>query len=245
MTTRIWLCPAHLLATHTARAQRWHHYLSKSEHERLERYRTKRQQDEFLSARALMRCVLANYCNTPPGQLRFTRSETGKPSLQHPRAPHFSLSHSGQWIALAIDRKTPVGVDLEHPRKARDLLAIARHYFHPDEHQRLWRLTEPERALEFYRLWTLKEAFYKARGTGIAEGLSRVCIAPEGTYPVAQFDPTLTPLTPGQDDTDPHPQLIYQYRPLAINNLHLGVARAYRSSPLAIHYFEPRTLAHY
>jgi 4'-phosphopantetheinyl transferase len=235
VTTRVWLCPANLLARDAAQAQRWRRCLSKPERERLERYRTKRQQDEFLSARALLRSVLASHCHTPPERLQFTRSEAGKPSLQHPRAPHFSLSHSGQWIALALDEHAPVGVDLEHPRKTRDLLAIAQHYFHPDEQQRLRRLTGPERAVEFYRLWTLKEAFFKARGTGIAEGLNRVCIAPEGTQPVAQFDPTLVPEPHG---TGSHPQLVYQYRPLHINNLHLAVARAYQSLPLALHYFK-------
>ncbi|WP_339615812.1 4'-phosphopantetheinyl transferase superfamily protein [uncultured Gilvimarinus sp.] len=225
MPTNVWLCPADLLTANMPQTTLWLKRLCDTERARMQRYRTERQKYGFLSARALLRTILATYCHQKPGQLRFTTNRAGKPKLEHPHAPHFSLSHSGHWIALAVAPEGAIGIDLEHPRKPRNVMAIARHYYHPSEHQRLSTLDEPARSREFYRLWTLKEAFFKARGTGISEGLNRVRIAPEGQQPPAYFDfePEFARKT-GRN-TLPR-QLYYHHEPMGIEGLHMALARA-------------------
>ncbi len=92
----------------------------------------------------------------------------GKPSVSSSSIcastiPFFNLSHSGDFVMLAIS-DTPVGCDIEHLHKA----ILSHHVFHPKELTRLRSLHEGDaRNREFLRLWTAKEAFLKAIGTGI------------------------------------------------------------------------------
>lgn len=86
----------------------------------------------------------------------------GKPSVLN--APFFNLSHSNELVMLAIC-DLPVGCDLEHVRKA----VLSHHVFHPEELSFLSSITPGnKRDFEFLRLWTAKEAFLKAIGTGIS-----------------------------------------------------------------------------
>lgn len=84
---------------------------------------------------------------------------------------HFNVSHSGEALALAVSRSQPLGVDLEHARRPRRALDLARRFFAPDEAKILEGLPESERQIAFLRLWTCKEAWVKADGGGIAAGL--------------------------------------------------------------------------
>jgi 4'-phosphopantetheinyl transferase len=67
-----------------------------------------------------------------------------------------------------------VGIDAEDG--ARQVgLDLIRRYFSHEEHQMLERLEPLERQRSFLELWTLKEAYLKARGLGVSErGLSNV-----------------------------------------------------------------------
>nr|WP_254722353.1 4'-phosphopantetheinyl transferase superfamily protein [Gilvimarinus xylanilyticus] len=93
---------------------------------------------------------------------------------------------------MGVSHTGPVGVDIEQPQKQRPLLKIAQQFFHPEEVSLLQSLPAGQCEQAFYRLWTLKEAFFKARGTGIAEGLAQVNFA-AGNTPTAPAE-----FTPGQ-----------------------------------------------
>jgi len=88
-------------------------------------------------------------------------------------ALHFNLSHSGGALALAVSRSQSLGIDLEHRRRPRRVVELARRFFAPHEAEVLETLPEPERQDAFLRLWTRKEALVKAEGSGIAGGLHR------------------------------------------------------------------------
>ncbi|MBB5212693.1 4'-phosphopantetheinyl transferase family protein [Microbulbifer hydrolyticus] len=148
--------------------------LSSDERARRERYRGEDARYQFLLSRALLRRVLGSISGERPEALVFQPNESGKPLLANVPELRFSLSHSGQWIALAVSCEADIGVDIEQPLRPRNFLRIANHYFHPDE-QELLASSPPELLpVHFYRLWTMKEAFFKGRGTGISEGLSRI-----------------------------------------------------------------------
>ncbi|HEY7885674.1 MAG TPA: 4'-phosphopantetheinyl transferase superfamily protein [Cellvibrionaceae bacterium] len=191
-------------------------WLSAAELQRLTRQATKGGRQRFLASRLVLRAILANRLACNPAAVRFGLQPGGKPFIAHPAtgAIEFSLSHSGDWIALAIGEQ-PLGVDVEQPQKTRDLLAIARQYFHPEETAHLQQLQGGERYAAFYRYWTLKEAFFKARGTGIAEGLALICIHPE------QLSATLDPALGNARNW----QLHYWAKPLpTADNCHLALA---------------------
>lgn len=132
-----------------------------------------RGKDEFIASRWLLRKVLAHYTAIAPKDLHFERTPKGKPFLTQANVS-FSLSHSSHWAVLAVGRQDWMGVDIEASRLTRDLLDIAQSFFHPEEFQQLKAISGPEQANYFYQLWTLKEAFLKALGTGISAGLEKV-----------------------------------------------------------------------
>lgn len=141
--------------------------------ERAKAQRFKRGKESYIASRWLLRTCLARYTGTSAPAIEFARTAQGKPYLPGSNI-HFSLSHSGPWALLAVAHTPLIGVDIEDNRRARDLLSIAQHYYHPEESAQLNCLNAEQQADYFYRLWTLKEAFFKALGTGISAGLDKV-----------------------------------------------------------------------
>lgn len=84
----------------------------------------------------------------------------GKPSL--PGGAEFSLSHTKGAVALAVDAR-PVGVDVEAVRPISEKLLrrvlSAREF--------AWFSGRGSCPADFFTLWTLKESYYKALGTGL------------------------------------------------------------------------------
>ena len=77
-----------------------------------------------------------------------------------------SLAHSAGQVAGAV-AEVPVGVDLEHAPRERDLLALAEALYPQEFSQWLAALDEARRRTHFYRRWTLDEAHGKALGVGL------------------------------------------------------------------------------
>jgi hypothetical protein len=81
----------------------------------------------------------------------------------------FSISHSGDFALVAVARSARVGVDVERIRSCTDVLAIATHAFGRKTSQDLQGLPLDDQRRKFFELWTLAEAYGKARGTGLTE----------------------------------------------------------------------------
>ena len=78
----------------------------------------------------------------------------------------FSWAHSGGVGVLAVTRGRDVGVDVERIEPRRALGPIADQLFAADEAAELRSLPEERRIRRFFELWTQKEAYAKALGTG-------------------------------------------------------------------------------
>jgi 4'-phosphopantetheinyl transferase len=92
------------------------------------------------------------------------RNSAGRPVTDPP--VDISLSHGGGWIAVAASRAGRVGVDVEAVRDVSP--ALARRCLSPAEVG--WMESAPgarDRQERFLRLWTAKEAYLKAIGTGL------------------------------------------------------------------------------
>ena len=94
----------------------------------------------------------------------------GKPGLSPEcgRGLRFNISHSADLALIAIALDAEVGVDLEHLQALPDYAEIARGFFSPAEVDELTRLPSGLQAQAFFRCWTKKEAYAKARGEGLA-----------------------------------------------------------------------------
>lgn len=91
--------------------------------------------------------------------------KNGKPRLLgHPHI-HFNLSHSGDRV-LAVFAGRDVGCDIEKIQNAD--LPLAAEFFTEGEYAYIvGKKTKKERDEAFYRIWTLKESFLKATGSGL------------------------------------------------------------------------------
>lgn len=148
-------------------------------------------QAQFLFTRLFLRNVLAHYTGLATQQIEIERDRNGKPFLANTAYPlWFNLSHTQNFAVLAVSTLGKVGVDAETMRK-RNILKIAERYFHADEVRQLKSCTANEQSTLFFKLWTLKEAFFKATGGGISTGLDKVHFKIEGKTILPTFAPAL------------------------------------------------------
>ncbi len=101
-----------------------------------------------------------------------TVGEHGKPDFRRDCGFHYNISHSGDYVMLAIADK-PVGVDIQLMKPlARD---IASRFYSSDEIDYLNEISKDISSLEymeaFYRIWCLKESYVKCSGKGLGQGL--------------------------------------------------------------------------
>lgn len=132
--------------------------------------------DPLLTPEQQARDWLAPRLQCTPEAVPLRRSAHGRPQLLAPHAMHdTSWSHSGRGLLIALSRNAVVGIDLEHERPRKQVVAIAQRYFHPDEAAWLEAMSdEATRQSAFIRLWCAKEAVLKAHGRGLAFGLDRL-----------------------------------------------------------------------
>lgn len=134
-------------------------------------FREARHRDRFIAGRGQLRQLLGAYASIEPANLQFTRSENGKPALVDYGSCDelfFNFTHSGERAVCAVTHIGPVGVDLERVQAWDDLRELEELVFTRDEIALLEVLAEDERDVEFFRLWTHKEALVKATGDGLS-----------------------------------------------------------------------------
>lgn len=162
------------------------HALSADERARAAAIVVDRARERFVAGRFLLRTLLGRYLDLPASQVALAYGPRGKPEL----APGltaarltFSLAHSRDCIVLALALERAVGVDIEFLRPPSDMAGLVRRAFSAAE-QSEWSALPPDRRLEaFYRGWTAKEAWLKARSTGL-------------TWPLDWFTVSLAPGSP-------------------------------------------------
>ena len=125
----------------------------------------------FLVTRALVRTVLSRYTRTPPEALVFCTGTYGRPELQsghHLGAPlRFNLSHTDSLVVLAVTPSRAIGVDAASGSQVHSLHLARRHVLSPWERGSFCALSPAQRGKQLLALWTLKEAYAKARGLGL------------------------------------------------------------------------------
>jgi 4'-phosphopantetheinyl transferase len=159
------------LAAVSTEGSRWQQLLSHDERTRASRYRSARDGQYFAATRGLLRTILASYVDSDPQRLVFQYSEKGKPFLDTSSPEtrvEFNVSHSGATALLVFARERDLGVDVEEIRENFDHKAIARRFFSEHEQRQLAELDPADRYEGFFRCWTRKEAYIKAKGIGLA-----------------------------------------------------------------------------
>lgn len=91
--------------------------------------------------------------------------EKGKPFFTYNSNIHFSISNTFNYVAIAISNHR-IGIDIEQERKYKENLV--KRYFHINEWKYIQSYPIEQRDRIFTQLWTIKEAYVKMTGTGIA-----------------------------------------------------------------------------
>jgi 4'-phosphopantetheinyl transferase len=154
--------------------------LSEEERTRRERFKFERQRREYLATHALARVALSHAGKLPPEAWKFQFNEYGKPSIDPECGLRFNLSNSKDMVVCLVSERGDVGVDVEPRERAASVLEVAPRMFSPQELAQLEGLREEEKPERALRLWTLKEAYIKARGMGLALPLSKFSFLFEG-----------------------------------------------------------------
>jgi len=151
--------------------------LSAEEQERAGRFRFAHHRERFVIGRAALRMILSRYTTIAPHRIEFAYGTYGKPALArqyHLKQVEFNLAHSKALALLAIARACPVGIDVEWIRDLPDFCELVERFFSPRECEAFAELSNPQKPVAFFNLWTRKEAWLKATGAGIAHYLKRV-----------------------------------------------------------------------
>ncbi|WP_305680613.1 4'-phosphopantetheinyl transferase superfamily protein [Bosea sp. (in: a-proteobacteria)] len=128
--------------------------------------------------------ILARQLGLPREAVTISHDARGRPLVEQPRGSglHLSLATRAGLVAVALAHR-PVGVDVE---AVDETASPPMNVLHPDE--RAWLLAQPpeSRAVAFARLWSAKEAYVKALGTGFAQAPESfaVAISQDGAFTV-------------------------------------------------------------
>jgi len=141
----------------------------------------------FLLGRAMARALVGQALGVEPLSWSWHEGQYGRPGLSNPSSPlSFNLAHSAGVVTCALSRDADVGVDIEHRWRPAVDPRLVRRFCSPAEVADIegrgagWRD-------QFLKYWTLKEAYLKARGVGIAVHLSDVSFRLDGPEVRVEF----------------------------------------------------------
>lgn len=139
-------------------------WLDESERSRLAAMSGPIRPREFLGGRFLLRSMAARALGAEPGGIEIEIEEKGRPGVVAPEGLFVGLTHTRDYAACALSRSR-VGLDLEELGRKGDLRGVEDIAFSPEERASL---IGPGREARFFSIWTLKEAYLKRLGLGVA-----------------------------------------------------------------------------
>lgn len=143
--------------------------LDEDETRRWQRYLASESRALFLVAHVATRTILSRYDDRSPESWRFDRGAHGRPEIvDGPPGMRFNISHTKAMVAVLVHGQADCGVDVEPIRRPTDMRSVARRVFTNAEQASIFSQPPEQQAGRFYQLWTLKEAFIKAKGKGFA-----------------------------------------------------------------------------
>ncbi len=157
----------------------WPRRLSPDEQERADRFKFAHDRRRYIVAHVALRAILGDYLKVSGENLPFSEGENGKPRLTEAlveSALEFNLSHSHEKALIAVSRGRILGVDVEFVKSNFAFYEVANHFFTKREVAALTGLPRAQQRQVFYKCWTGKEAFLKAKGVGLSGALDEVDI---------------------------------------------------------------------
>lgn len=160
---------------------------------RARRFHFERDRRRFTLARGTLRRLLGHYLGLAPAEVRLGIGLRGKPRLEP--ADHvlrFNLSHSGDQALFAFASGREVGIDLEAgARLGEDWPKLAQRIFSQREQAELAVLPAEQQRAGFLNGWARKEAYLKATGRGLIDGLPQIEVTLDPALPARFLSPQI------------------------------------------------------
>lgn len=155
-----------------------HFFLSQEESNRASRYANAQHKNSFVYQHHLLRKYLSHWLHLSPLDVNLGVNPFGKPESAFPF--YFNMSRSGNQLAFYFG-PAEGGVDIETIRRSAPFQEIAKQHFHPNEQNFI------SSDVDFFTLWTRKEAVLKAMGTGLQSKIADMdttqnCILKNGHF---------------------------------------------------------------
>lgn len=112
-------------------------------------------------------------------------TDNGRPAFIDLNLPHFNITHSQHYVAVAIASKGKIGCDIEVKRERKNYLKVAHYIF--SEHELDWLTKQPSTLDAFWRLWTLRESALKLYAKGVWQ-MKNLMIEPIQPHITSTFD---------------------------------------------------------
>lgn len=169
---RVWYCDPESMDDQSQLSE-CYSMLSAEEQEKLERFKYRADRQRYLVTHAMLRTVLSRCTEMANEKLVFSENAHGKPALvldAGAPAIWFNITHTDGLCACVVSPVGDCGIDAESVHRKNRLDAVAEKMF-ADEELALLRQSSDKVGC-FFDLWTLRESYVKALGTGLS-GSSR------------------------------------------------------------------------
>lgn len=121
----------------------------------------------------MLKTLLSNILGVKLENIQILEGVNGKPYLKQ-KEVFFNLSHSEDVFVIAITALGQIGVDVEPRNRILDFSKIRDLVFSEDELNSFERLDQDLKQEAIVNLWTRKESFFKALGSGLTSPLKEL-----------------------------------------------------------------------
>lgn len=143
-------------------------FLSEDEIIKASKFRFKKDKNCSIISRGTLRFLSGKYLNIDPKTIKFKYGKYGKPYYDLETELKFNVSHSGNLAVIAFVLNSDIGIDIEKLKYDFEVMDIVDNYFSRSEIESLNKFPVQDQVKGFYRCWTRKESFIKAKSKGLS-----------------------------------------------------------------------------
>ena len=151
--------------------------LAKEELQKAQNFYFENLRVNYIIKRNALRWILSKYCNVAPQDIVIQYTGDQKPFIATNIVNiQFNMSDSHKMAVVAVTQNCCIGLDIEFVVPITNIYSIVQHFFSEKEFNKFAKLQTKQQLEAFYTLWTRKEAFVKAIGTGLAFPLNKFSV---------------------------------------------------------------------
>ena len=123
-------------------------------------------QNKYIICQGILRLLLADYLKIKTSEIIISSQKKGKPFVANDNPVFFNMSDSGSVCVYAFSKFCELGIDIEKKRNLPDLEELIKKNLTKKEIEYINK-KPAEKTNNFFRFWTIKEAYLKAIGEGM------------------------------------------------------------------------------